>query len=379
MSRVKLDPKLKVAIVCDWLDSVGGAEQVIKETHALFPKAPIFTSIYRPKSVDWFKDADVRTGWLNLFPVATRKLIPFLRTIYFGNLNLTDYDLVISITGAEAKGIKTRKDALHISYVHAPTQYYWEKYQDYLDNPGFGILDPLVRKVLSSNIDRLRAVDLEFSRRPDFIVVPSNYIKSEVKKYYGRKAEVIFPPVDVSKFKNSRSSRRKGFVVTSRQVSWKKLDVAIEACIKLDEPLVLVGDGTEHRRLVRLAKGRSDLIKFTPTTNTAGVKRALRNAKGYIFPSLEPFGIAPIEALAAGTPVIAYGRGGALDYIKDGKNGVLFKKQDVDSLVQAIERFNVINFNRAQVTKSAEKFSREIFKEEFMKFINKKLLGTASK
>ena len=140
-----------------------------------------------------------------------------------------------------------------------------------------------------------------------------------------------------------------------------------------------MGDGTEHRRLVRLAKGRSDLIKFTPTTNTAGVKRALRNAKGYIFPSLEPFGIAPIEALAAGTPVIAYGRGGALDYIKDGKNGVLFKKQDVDSLVQAIERFNVINFNRAQVTKSAEKFSREIFKEEFMKFINKKLLGTASK
>jgi len=363
---------MKVALVCDWLDGIGGAEQVLKEFHNLYPEAPIFTSVYRPKKIDWFIDADVRTGRLNIFPTGLRKFIPFLRNAYFNRLDLSGYDLIISSSGAEAKGVKKRGDAVHICYLHAPTQYYWQKYDDYLRNPGFGFLDPLARLGLKLLVGRLRKIDFEFAQRPDFIVTASSYTKAEIKKYYGRESTVIFPPVNVAGFGSGKKSERWGFVATSRQVPWKRLDLAVKACANLSEPLTLVGGGSEHKRLQKLASGQPE-IKFLPTMGAADIKKILGKSKGYIFPSLEPFGIAPIEALAAGTPVIAFGEGGAVDYIDDGKNGVLFKKQTVASLIGAIKKFNKSKFDRGEVAKSAKRFSDGNFRKEFANFVKMKL------
>lgn len=365
---------MKVALVCDWLDGVGGAEKVLQEFHNLYPEAPIYTSIYRPKKIDWFRDADVRTGWLNAMPAASRKFIPFLRNAYFNRLDLTEYDLIISSSGAEAKGAKKRADAMHICYLHAPTQYYWQKYHDYMKYPGFGVLDPLARLVLRLTVGRLRKVDFEFAQRPDYIVTASSYTQAEIKKYYKRESTVIFPPVDVAKFANDKKRTiRRGFVTTSRQVPWKRLDLAVKACVELGEPLTLIGGGSEHKKLRQLASGHEDIIKFLPTMDAKGLKSVLCQSRGYIFPSLEPFGIAPIEALATGTPVIAFGKGGAIDYIDDGKNGILFRQQTVESLRTAIEKFNKSKFDSKTVAKSAKRFSDDNFRKVFLAFVNGKI------
>lgn len=363
---------LKVAIVCDWLTNVGGAERVVKSLHDMFPNAPIYTSQYDPKGIDWFKDADVRTGWLNHLPKTLRKFYPLLRGLYFSHLDLSQYDLVISSTGAEAKAVKTGPNTLHISYMHAPTQYYWSLYNQYLERPGFGWLDPLVRTTLKLFIHPLRQADKRYAQRPNYIVSNSHYVQDEIKKYYSRDSIVIFPPVNVKQFSAASSDNRSGFIVTSRQVPWKRLDLAVAACKELDEKLVVVGDGSEHEKLTKLSEG-SAATRFIPTQNTTSLATLVGKAEGFIFPSLEPFGIAPVEALAAGTPVIAYGAGGALDYIKDGENGVLFEEQTVPSLVQAIQRFRKKSFDVSAVTLSALSFSEESFKKQFFELVTNTL------
>ncbi len=363
MARTDSFSGLKVAIVCDWLTNVGGAERVVKSFHELFPEAPIYTSQYNPEAIDWFKDADVRTGWLDHLPRHMHKFFPLLRCVYFSRLDLSEYDLVISSTGAEAKAVKARPDALNVSYMHAPTQYYWSLYDDYIKNPGFGWLDPLVRLALKLLIKPMRRLDKKYAARPDRIISNSHYIQDEINKYYERDSTVIFPPVSVEKFSAAPSEKRVGFVVTSRQVPWKRLDIAVKACREAGEKLVLVGDGSEHEKLMALAQEDPN-ITFVPTQGYDGLARALKCAEGYIFPSYEPFGIAPVEALSAGTPLIAYGAGGALDYVKDGENGILFKEQTVDSLVGALKKFRSTTFDEAVITKSALPFSNDAFKQQ---------------
>lgn len=354
---------LKVAIVCDWLTNIGGAEQVVKSLHELFPNAPIYTSQYVPEKIDWFKNADVRTGWMNHLPRHMHKFFPLLRCWYFSRLNLREYDLVISSTGAEAKAVKTNPDALNVCYMHAPTQYYWSLYDDYIQQPGFGWLDPVVRIALRLLIKPMRHFDKKFASRPDYIVSNSRYVRDEIQKYYGRESTVIFPPVNTDKFSTLARKKRRGFVTTSRQVPWKKLDLAIKACLETGDKLVVVGDGSEHEKLVALAQNK-DNITFLPTQDFTGVAKALSEAEGYIFPSYEPFGIAPVEALSAGTPVIAYGAGGALDYVKDGQNGILFREQTTRALIDALHKFRATTFDENLVKQSAVSFSSDSFKKQ---------------
>lgn len=360
---------LKVAIVCDWLTAVGGAERVVKSLHELFPNAPIYTSQYNPEKIDWFKGADVRTGWMNRLPRNMHKFFPLLRCWYFPRLNLKDYDLVISSSGAEAKGIKVRKDALHVCYMHAATQYYWSLYDDYLKNPGFGKLNFLVRPALKLLVKPMRSLDKKFAKRPDYIIANSTYVQSDIKKYYGRESTIIFPPVDVEAFSSASSKKRLGFVVTSRQMTWKRLDIAIEACRNLDEQLTVVGEGSEHSKLVALAEGKSN-IRFLPTQNDEQLREILSSSEGFIFPSHEPFGIAPVEAMAAGTPVIAYGAGGALDYLKNGENGLTFRPQTVEALQETMQVFRQTSFNEDLVKQSAQRFSKNNFKKRVQAFLN---------
>lgn len=367
---------MKVAIVCDWLTNVGGAEKVILAVHQMFPEAPIFTSQYNPRGIDWFNDATVKTGWMQFFPSKLRRIFSVFRQRYFDKLDLSEYDLIISVTGAEAKSIKKGK-ALHICYCHVPTQYYWQMYNDYIKHPGFNRwVDPMVRRVFKILVKPLREADFRAAQRPDYFVTISEYAAAQIKKYYKREAKVIAPPVEIEKFQPNRVLKgkrtRKGFINFSRQVSWKRQDLAVRACIAEKIPLTMIGDGPEHQNLVRIAN-KSPFIKFLPNMTSVQLRKQLEFAEGFIFPSKEPFGIAPVEALASGCPVIAFKEGGARDYINDGKNGVFFEKQNVESVRAGILKFQKIKFNAEVVSESAEKFSTEMFKQKLEEFINEKL------
>lgn len=409
--------KEKVALVCDWLTEKGGAEDVLYELHKMYPEAPIFTSQYRP--VDHrFDDADVRTGKLNILPAFLRRYIVPLRQNYFRNLDLSEYDLAISVTGSDAKGIKAKK---HLCYCHVPTQYYWGKREEYLKNPGFGILNPLVRVVYKRKLPKLQKRDLEASKSPDEYITISIFAKNEIKQHYKRESKVINPPVDLEVFKGviSYKGTKKGisqikiaynkttkkqtcqtqkyeqkfytqlknvenlnvlckiiakypdgfFINFSRQVNWKNLDLAIKCCKNLNLPLVLVGNGPENRRLRKLAKNVENItfVDFLPKTDLA-VLCSL--AKAFIFPSKEPFGIAPVEALAAGCPVIALNAGGAKDYIKDGKNGIFFKEATEKSLENALAKIltGAVSLDSPEkISKSVEKFDRKNFELKIRK------------
>ncbi|MBR3322357.1 glycosyltransferase [Candidatus Saccharibacteria bacterium] len=381
---------MKVAIVCDWLTNVGGAEKVLLRVHQLFPEAPIYTSKYDPKGIDWFSDAKVRTGWLQIFPARLRRILGPLRQWYFSHLDLSEYDLIISVTGAEAKAVKSgqwlakngKKTAnpkgIHISYCHVPTQYYWQMYDEYIKNPGFGILNPLVRFFFRLMAKPLRRADFKAAQRPDYYVTISEYAKGAIKKYYGREAVIVHPGVEVIDFMKAGEKQRSSggkpvenfYIVTSRQVNWKRLDLAVKACMMTQRKLVVIGEGPEHKKLIKMAKD-SGLVEFLPIMEKKELAGYLARAKGYLFPSMEPFGIAPVEALSAGCPVIAFGEGGSLDYIEEGKNGILFSKQTTKSLAEAILKFEKMKFNREKVAKTALKFDEKRFDKELRDFVKK--------
>lgn len=367
----------KVAIVTDWLTTYGGAEKVVLTVSEIFPEAPIFTSQYSEKEVDWFSNKQVEVGWLNIFPAKMRKILPVGRVLYFRNLGkkLKDFDVIISICCAESKGLNLSEKQLHISYLQGPPiQYYWGMYDDYVNNPGFGKLSFLVRFFFKILVNPLRKNDFKLAQKPDFLIANSSYSKDEILKYYKRDASIVFPPVEVDKFKLERN-KKDYYITTSRQVNWKKLDLAVEAFSKNGKKLVLVGGGAEHQKLVELA-GDAKNIEFIPRiSDPLELSKIVAEAKGFVFPSLEPFGIAPIEALATGTPVLAFNQGGAQDYIKDGENGVFFDKQSSSAVLKAVEKFEKISFDAKKVSESAKKFSKEDFKKNFEEEIKRNFNG----
>lgn len=356
----------KIAIVTDWLTTYGGAEKVTKTIADMFPDAPIFTSQYSEKHIDWFAGRDVRTGWLQLFPARLRKILGPLRLWYFSRLKLCEFDIIISIAISESKGIKTAPHQLHVSYLQGPpVQYYWGMYDEYVKNPGFGAFNPVVRLFFRLLVGPLRRRDYILAQRPDVLVANSSYSAREIQRYYHREAHTVFPPVEVAAFRPA-VLRGDYLISTSRQVNWKRLDIAIEACKMTGHQLLLVGGGAEHQRLVALAGGAPNIEFIDVVSNPAKLAALVAGARGFVFPSLEPFGIAPIEALSAGVPVIAYYQGGAEDYIIDGKNGVLFTEQTTESLVAALQRFDVMTFDTKVVSASAQRFATERFTERFL-------------
>jgi glycosyltransferase involved in cell wall biosynthesis len=363
--------KMKVAIVCDWLTGIGGAERVLLELHHIFPDAPIYTSQYSPKKINWFKDADVRTTWLQKLPVRLKKFLPVLRAWTFSRLDLTEYDLIVSSnTGAESKGIKKlRPGALHICYMHAPTHYYWSRYDNYMKHPGFGPLDPIARLGLRLLVKPMRRWDYTAAQRPDYIITNSTHSQAEIKKYYGRDAAVIHPPVALDRFKELPDTPRRGFVTAGRQTPYKRIDLAVAACTELELPLTVIGDGPEHDKLVKMA---GPTISFVTKASDQEIANYFASANGFIFPGLDDFGIVAVEALAAGTPLIAYKDGGALDYVVEGENGVFFHDQTVESLANVLKIFNASSFDPNYIKLSAQRFGTEDFITAVTHFITSK-------
>lgn len=359
----------RIAIVCDWLLS-GGAENVIYELHTMYPEAPVYTSYCSKQWQQKLFPAKVMTGYLQYWPFSSlRKYVPFLRNMWFSRLKLKGFDIVISVTGAEAKAVNV-VDGTHISLVNAPTHYYWSRYHEYLKNPGFGMFNWLGRLGLKILVKPMRRWDYNAAQLPDILIANSTHTQKQIKKYYGRESTVIHPPVETGKFGkySTGAKEREGFVITGRQTPYKRIDLAVSACSKLNLPLTVIGKGPENSRLRHVA---GPTIKFADNVGSANeVAKIVGSAKAFIFPGIDDFGIVAIEALSAGTPVIAYRGGGALDYIRPGKNGEFFKPQTVSALAKSLSGFNPGKYTQNDIKKSAQDFSPQAFRSKISKLVD---------
>ena len=359
----------KIAIACDWLIG-GGAENVVYELHKIYPQAPIYTSYCSPEWRKKLSAAKIRTSYLQHWPFpGLRKYVPYLRAMWFSRLKLKGFDVVISASGAEAKAVGV-PNGTHICYTHAPTHYYWSKYRDYLRNPGFGIFNWPARIGLKILAKPMRRWDYASAQLPDILVANSNYTKNQIQKYYQRESTVIYPPVDTENFAKfaAEAQERKGFVIVSRQTPYKKIDLAVKACSNFNLPLTVIGNGPEHEYLKSIAGPSVKFIgQFTGADKLAKI---VGSAEAFLFPGTEDFGIAPVEALAGGTPVIAYKGGGALDYVKPGVNGEFFKPQTYEALARAISSFDYGKYAAGDIKASAKDFSNSEFRRKITKLVD---------
>lgn len=369
--------KPKIAIVADWLTNMGGAENVVLALAEAFPGAPIYTSTYAPENMPAFKKYDVRTTYLQRLPGPLRKLhkfFPMLRVNAFKQLDLSEFDIIISSSSAEAKQVrKTRAGQIHICYCHTPIRYFWSHYDEYKKDPGFGSLNWLVRLFMPLMVPGLKRADYEAAQRVDVFIANSTEVQKRITRYYGQPSTVIHPPVDVDRFTPSRD-RGDYYVTIGRQVPYKHHDLAVQAATKLGVPLKVFGNGSEHERLKQLAGPTVEF--FTDRFGDASdktVTAALNNAKGFIYPSEEDFGIVSVEALAAGTPVIAYGKGGALDIVQDGESGVLFSEQTVQAVARALQRAETIDFKPGLLRRKAKRFDKGLFITKIRTVVMKQL------
>lgn len=358
---------MKVAIVHDWLVG-GGAERVVMALHEMYPDAPIYTAYCNESSRRAFKKADIRTSYMQRFPFSVlRKILPVLRQHWFEHLDLRDYDLVISSSGSEAKGVKKLKPgAKHINYCHSPTHYYWVRYDEYLKNPGVGkLLDPIARLGLKLFVGINRKWDYRAAQRPDVMVANSACVQKRIRQFYGRDAIVVHPPVDTKRFALS-TKRRHGFVVAGRQTPYKRIDLAVAAATLANLPLKVIGNGPDHEKLVTMA-GPS--VEFLTNVTDAEMPKYFGEAEAFIMANEDDFGIVPVEALATGTPVVAFKAGGALDYI-NASSGLFFTHQGSQMLAEALKKASKHPWKPQVISKHAQKFSVEAFKSNMQSAID---------
>lgn len=360
-----------VVIVHDWLTNMGGAEPLVLEIHKLFPNAPIYTSVYDSEKMTAFKNIDVRTTKLQKkLPKKLRfkhVLWPTYRAKAFRELDLSEFDIIISSSSAEAKSVhKTRSGQIHIAYIHTPPRYYWSHYEEFRKEFNFGSLTPFIRPFIPSFVKKMRKLDLESTKDIDVFIANSTVTQERIKKYYNKPSTIIYPPVEVAKFTPPPSSDRSGYVIWGRHVPYKRFDLAIEAANKLKAPLTIAGSGPDTERLKSLA---GPTVKFVGRISDQALVKLAQTSKAFLFPNEEDFGISAVEALAAGTPVIAYKKGGALDIVQDGETGVFFEEQTVESLINAMKRFETLSFLPATLHRKAKRFDKGFFDTKLQKIV----------
>ncbi len=355
---------MQVALVHDYLNQMGGAERVLLALHDLFPQAPIYTSIYEPSRVDRrFKEINIRTSFLQRLPLIKRHHQPFLPLYPFAfeSLDLRAYDLVISDSSAFAKGIVTRPDALHICYCHTPMRWAWN-YDEYVERESLG---RVARLALPPFITFLRLWDYATAARVDEFIANSPNVAARINKYYRRAAVVMPPPVEVTRY-HLAPSHEDYFLIVSRLIPYKRIDLAVRAFTQLGAPLRIVGDGRDERRLRAMA---GPTVRFMGRLSDEQVRDQMARCRAFIFPGDEDFGLAPVEAQASGRPVIAYGAGGALTSVVAGVTGLFFDEQTPESLAAAVRRFDDAAFDPLVIRRHAEQFDLEHFTDRFARFL----------
>jgi glycosyltransferase involved in cell wall biosynthesis len=364
----------KIAIVCDFLTTMGGAENVVLAMHEAFPSAPIYTAIYNESKIPAFQKLDVRPSKLQQLPRQLRqyhKLFPTMAVKAMRQLDLSEFDIILTSSYLHGHQVtKTRADQIIINYCHTPPRYYWSHYNEYRRDPGFGKLNPIIRALMPLMVPRQRKADLKAAKNVDIFIANSTETQKRIEKYYGRKSTVIYPPVETTRFTPSRE-RKEHYVTIGRQLPYKRYDLAVQAATKLGKKLVVFGDGPMHEKLVKMA---GPTIEFrTDRFGDASDKefeKVLSTARGFIYPAEEDFGIVSVEALAAGAPVIGYARGGTIDIVTDGETGVLFEAQTVDDIVAAISRANDMNFFPSKLARTAKRFDKSLFITKIRKVVS---------
>jgi glycosyltransferase involved in cell wall biosynthesis len=356
---------LKLAICVSWLNQYGGAEKVLEAAHELFPDAPIYTTIHWPQAMPAeYRDWDIRVSALNRLPFICRhhQLFLPLYPLAVESFDLSDYDVVLSITSAFAHGIITQPETLHICYCLTPARFLWN-YQSYAQREGLGRLaDVALRPVLNY----LRLWDRLAADRVDHFIAISREVQRRIRKYYHRQSAIIHPPVDTG-----RPHRADGyddyFLVVSRLIPYKRIDLAVRAFNELGLPLKIVGEGRDRAALQALARPN---VEFLGWVGDEELQKLLSQARAFIFPGLEDFGIAPVEAMAAGRPVIAYAGGGALDTVKPGVTGEFFTELTPESLAGAVRDFDPTRYDPATIRSHAEQFDQAVFQRELKRFVD---------
>ncbi|HEY4428383.1 MAG TPA: glycosyltransferase [Solirubrobacteraceae bacterium] len=356
----------RVAVAHDWLTIPGGSEQVVVELLEMFPQAEVFTSVYDP--APWppvITERRVHASYLNRIPGAARhypKLLPLMNSA-FRSFDLSGFDLVISSSHACAKNVRTPAHALHVCYCHTPMRYAWE--EGFLQGEEVG---RVTRLLLPPLLSRLRRQDLAGAAGPDVFVANSAHVAERIERYYGRSAEIVHPPIDVDHFLGLERAPEDYYLTFGRVVPYKRVDLAVAACAMLGRKLKVAGSGRALEG-VRSRAGRD--TEFLGKVTSGERDRLLSGARALLFPGEEDFGIVPVEAQAAGTPVIAYGVGGASESVLDGQTGVLFEEQTPASLAAAIERFEQLSLDPGAARESARRFGRQRFRAEMVAVIER--------
>jgi len=365
----------KTAIVHEWFSSYAGSERVVESFTNIWPDADVFTLadlMTEEERKIILKSKPPKTSFIQKLPFAKTKHRWYLPLFPFAieRFNFSEYDLIISSSHAVTKGLRKRSDQLHISYCHSPMRYAWDNAELYLNqaNISKGFKGYASRAV----INYLRKWDLKTASRPDFLVANSEFIAGKIKRIYNRNSDVIYPPVDVDKFEPI-SQKDNYYLTASRMVPYKRVDLIVEAFIKMnDKKLVVVGDGPELNKIKSKASAN---IEFLGYMDSKKLKSLMQEAKAFVFAAEEDFGIAVVEAMACGTPVIAFNKGGTAETVLNGKTGIHFNEQNPESIKDAIKEFEkrIDSFDVQFIRKHAEKFNRTNFEENIKQFVRDKL------
>lgn len=357
---------IKVALVYDRVNKWGGAERVLLALHDIFPKAPLYTSVYHPQKAPWAKKFEVKTSFLQKIPIARsyHQFFAPLMSLAFQSFRFTQYDVVISVTSESAKNIRVDANTKHICLCLTPTRYLWSGYTDYFSNTS-------IQHVAKPLIGILRFFDKKAAQKPDYFLAISEEVKRRIKKYYERPSEVLYPPLTLKPKKQKRAKIRNDYFLVvsrlSRLTNYKRVDIAIQAATALSLPLVVIGPGNQRY----FKKFAGPTVTFVENVTDKKLQEYYSNAKALIFTAKEDFGLVMVEAQAAGKPVIAYKAGGALEIVKEGITGTFFPRQTVSSLISVLKSFDETRYNSQSCKENAKRFSFSYFEKSLQRYILK--------
>lgn len=351
---------MKIALVHDYLVQYGGAERVLEAFTEIWPYAPIYTLLHDPEAMHGkFAEKRIYTSFLQKSRFARKhhRLFPPLMPVAIEAFDFSQYDVVLSDSSSYAKGIITRPETLHISYVHTPMRYAWDDCQKYTEDFGW---PRFIKKLVPFFMNPIRLWDKASADRVDHFIANSEFVRARIAKYYRKEADVIHPPVEVARFHVVPKERVQGYyLMVGRLIAYKRHDIAIEAFNQLRLPLKIIGRGPEFERLKRLA---GPTIEFLGRVPDEELPKYYAECQAFIFPQEEDFGIVAEEAFASGRPVIAYRGGDIVEHLEEGKMGEFFDEQTADSLQKAVERFQAHDYDGAYIRAKAERFDKERFK-----------------
>jgi glycosyltransferase involved in cell wall biosynthesis len=354
----------KIALFQDYLAQNGGAERVTEAIHQALPEADLCTTLAVPEKISpYLRSLEPKTTWMQALPAKSTHFRHYflLYPLAVESARMEEYDLIVSSCCGYAKGVKRRPDAVHVCYCHNPMRWVW-RFGEYVARERFG---KVTRSTLQLLVHGLKQWEMRAATRPDYYIANSFIVAKRLREAFGVEATVIEPPIVTSRFAISRETEDY-YLILARLVPYKRIDLAVEACTKTNRRLFVIGDGPDRERLKSLA-GPS--VTFLGRQSDESVNRYASRCRALIFPGEEDFGMAPLEINAAGRPVVAYGAGGATETVREGLNGVLFKEQTLESLIEGLEKLESQSWNPAAIRKNAQRYDVQVFQERLLEFL----------